>query len=83
MLIGNKHHRDKYNSKFPGDILNNSKPPAAPPKNFGVYIDSNLNFQHHIRNTVNRCIYFIRNIRLVRKHLTLNASTAPVNALIT
>ena len=82
MLIGNKRHRNKFNSKFPVDILNNSIPPAAHAKNLGVYIDSDLNFQHHIKNTVKMCNYFIRDIRRVRKLLTLDASTALANALV-
>ena len=82
MLIGNKCHRNKFDSKFPVDILNNSIPPAAHAKNLGVIIDSDLNFQRHIKNTVKVCNYFIRDIRRVRKHLTLDASTALANALV-
>ena len=82
MLIGNKCHRNKFNSEFPVEILNNSIPPAAHAKNLGVYIDSDLNFQHHIKNTVKMCNYFIRDIRRVRKHLSVDASTALANALV-
>ena len=49
MLIGNKWHRNKFDLKFPVDILNNSIPPAAHAKNLGVIIDSDLNFQRHIK----------------------------------
>ena len=62
MLISNKCHRNKFDSKFPVDLLNNSIPPAAHAKNLGVYVDSDLNFQHYIKNTVNMCNYFIRDI---------------------
>ena len=82
MLIGNKCQRKKYNSAFPVDILTNLIPPAAQAKNLGVYIDSDLNFQHHIQNTVKVCNYFIRDIRRVRKHLNLDASIALANALV-
>ena len=71
MLIGNKGHRYKFDSKFPVDILHNSLPPAAHTKNIGVIIDSDLNFQRHIKSTVKVCNYFIRDIRPVRKHLTV------------
>ena len=70
ILISNKCHRDKFNSKFPVDITNNSIAPAAHAKTLGIYIDSDLNFQHHIKNTVKMCNYFIHDIRCVRKHLT-------------
>ena len=56
--------------------------PAAHTNSPGVYIDSDLNFQHHIKNTVKMCNYFIRDIRRVRKHLTLDDSTALANALV-
>ena len=82
MLIGNKCHRNTFDSKFPVDILNNSIPPAAHTKNLGVIIHSDLNFQPHIKNTVKVCNYFIRDIRHVRKHLTLDVSTALANALV-
>ena len=49
--------------------LKKKKLPEAHAKNLGVYIDSDLNFQHHIKNTVKMCNYFIRDIRRVRKHL--------------
>ena len=49
MLIGNKRHRKKIDSRFSIDILNNSIPPAAHAKNLGVIIDSDLNFQRHIK----------------------------------
>ena len=82
MLIGNKCHHNKFNSEFPVEIRNNSIPPAAHNKNLGIYIDSDLNFQHHIKNTVKMCNYFISDIRCVRKHLGLDASTALANALL-
>ena len=82
MLIGNKCYRNKFNSEFPVEILSNSKTPAAHAKNLCVYIDSDLNFQHHIKNTVKMCNCFVRDIRLVRKHLNLDASTALANALV-
>ena len=81
-LIGNKRHHNKFNSKFPVDILNNSLPPAAHVKNLGVYIDSDLNFQHHMKNTVKMCNYLICDICRVRKHLALDASTALANAIV-
>ena len=65
MLIGNKRHRNKFDSKFPVDILNNSIPPEAHAKNLGVIIDSDLNFQCHTKNTVKVCNYFIRDIHHV------------------
>jgi hypothetical protein len=44
MLIGNKCHREKFNSVFPVEILQNKIPPAANAKNLGVYFDSDFKF---------------------------------------
>ena len=82
MLIGNKCHRNRFVSKVPVDILINSIPPAAHTKNLGIIIDPDLNLQSLIKNTVKVCNYFIRDIHRVRKHLTLDASTALENALV-
>ena len=82
MLIGNKCHSNRFNSAFPVEILNNSIPPAAQAKNLGIYINSDLNFQHHIKNTVKLCNYFIRDICHVQKHLNLYPFTALANALV-
>ena len=59
MLIGNQCNHNKFNAKFPVDILNNLILPAAHTKNRGIYKDSDLNFQHHIKNTVKMCNYFV------------------------
>ena len=63
MVIGNKCHCNRFDSRFPVDILNNSIPPTAHAKIIGLIIDSELNFQRHIKNTVRVCNYFIRDIR--------------------
>ena len=62
MLIGNKCHRNKFNSEF----LESERRILA-----YTYYDSDLNFQHHIKNTVKMCNYLIRDIRRIRKHLNL------------
>ena len=82
MHVVNKCQRNKIDSEFPVEILHNSIPPAAHAKNLGVYLDSDLNYQRHINNTVKVCNYYIRDIRRVRKHLNLDATTALANALV-
>ena len=46
----------------------------------GKVDDSKYIFRHHIKNTVKMCNYFIRDIRHVQKHLSLDASTVLANA---
>ena len=72
----------KFNSFFPVEILKNKIPPAANAKNLGVQFDSDFSFERHINNTVKVCNYFIRDIRRVRKHLSVDFATALANALV-
>ena len=79
MLIGNKCHHNKFDSKFPVEILNNSIPLQI----LGVIIDSDLNFQGHKKYCQGQvCNYFICDICCVWKNLPLDACTALANALV-
>ena len=69
-------------SEFPIDILGNPLSPANHVRNIGVNFDANFDFKRHINNTVSSCNYYIRDIRRIRKHLTLNSATALANALV-
>ena len=82
MLIGNKRHREKFNSWLPVEILSNSINPAPHARNLGVNFDADFNFQRQINNTVKSCNYYIRDIARIRKHLSLHATIALANALV-
>ena len=82
LLIGNQCHRSKFSSKFPIEILGNLLSPSPFARNLGVTMDADFNFQRHINNTVKSCHYHIRDIRRIRKHLTLDSATALANALV-
>ena len=71
---------NKFDSKFLVDICNNWILSAAHAKNLGVYIDSVLNFQHHIKNTVKMCNYFIHDFLCFRKHHCLALTNALVSS---
>ena len=82
LVIGNKCQREKFVSEFPIDILGNQLSPFDHARNLGVNFDANFDFKRHIHNTVSSCNYYIRDIRRIRKHLTLNSATALANALV-
>ena len=88
MFTDKKSHRNKFYSNFLFIFSRSKFPPPPPPppiahaKYLGVYIDFDLNLQHHIENTAKMCKYFIRDIRCVRKHLNSDVSTALANALV-
>ncbi len=82
MVVGNKCHRDKFDSKFPIDILGNQISPSPFARNLGVIFDADFNFQRQVNGVVKSCNYYIRDIRRIRKHLTEDSATALANALV-
>ena len=82
MLIGNKCHRSKFDSKFPFDLLGSKLFPAPFARNLGVTFDADFNFIRHINNIVKNSHYHMRDLRRIRKHLTKEASISLANALV-
>ena len=73
MLIDNKCHRGKHDTRLPVKILSNFITPPSHPRNLGVNFDT-FNFLHHINNNVKSCNYYIRDIAHIHKHLSLQAT---------
>ena len=63
MLIGNKRHRQKFDSKFPLELIGSKLSPAPTARNLGVIFDQDFNFQNHINNIVKNCFYHMRDLR--------------------
>ena len=82
MLFGNKRHRQKFDSKFPLELIGSKLSPAPTARNLGVIFDQDFNFQNHINNIVKDCFYDMRNLRRIRKHLDIDTATALANALV-
>ena len=55
---------------------------ASHAQNLWVTFDADFNFQHHINNIVKSCIYYICDIARIRKDLSLHATVALANALV-
>ena len=71
-LIGTKLQREKILNDFPCLILGQDTNPSASAKNLGVVFDSSLNFRKHISQTCRACFYYIRDLRQIRKNLSLD-----------
>ena len=82
LLIGTKYMREKYASLFPTDILGNDISPADQAHNLGVIFDSDFSFSKHISNVVKSCHYHMRDLRRIRRYLSVSDATALANALI-
>ena len=82
LLIGSKLQRSKFSDFFPIEILNNLTTPSHSARNLGVCFDSNLNYKDHISQTCKTCFYHIRNLRRIRKFLSLGTAKTVASALI-
>ena len=60
LLIGTKQQRKQFLSLFPTSILDHATSPASLARNLGVTFDSELKFDHHIRQICKSCYYHIR-----------------------
>ena len=82
LLIGNGMQRQKFVSSFPIELLGSDISPAASCRNLGVSFDADFNFKIHVNKIVKSCFYYMRDLRRIRKHLTVDSATSLANALV-
>ena len=82
LLIGNERQRSKYLSMFLIELLGVETYPAKSARNLGVIFDKNFNFNSHISAICISCIYHIRDLRRIRRHLDLDSAKLLANALV-
>ena len=82
LLIGTKLQRKKFLNNFPCLLLGQETNPSTSAKNLGVLFDSSLNVRKHISQTCRACFYHIRDLRRVRKNLSLDLAKQIAVALV-
>ena len=82
LLVGNERQRRKHLSTFPIELLDVETYPAKSARNLGVIFDKNFNFCSHISAICSPCIYFIRDLRRIYRHLDLDSAKLFANALV-
>ena len=82
LLIGNERQRSKYLSMFPIELLGVETYPGKFARNLGVISDKNFNFRSHISAICTSCIYQIRDLRRIHRHLDLDCAKWNANALV-
>ena len=82
LLIGKDGQWSKYLSMFPIELLGVKSYPAKSAHNLGVIFDKNFNFRSHISAMCSSCIYHIRDLRRIRRHLDLESAKLLANALV-
>ena len=82
LLTENEGQRSKYLSMFPSELLGVKSYPAKSARNLGVIFDKNFNFLSHISTICSSCIYHIRDLRRICRHLGLDSAKLLANALV-
>ena len=82
LLIRTKLQREKFLNNFPCLLLGQDPNPSTSAKNLGVLFDSSLNFRKHISQTCRACFYHIRDLRQIRKSLSLDLAKQIAEALV-
>ena len=82
LLVGIKLQREKILNNFPCLLLGQDTNPSTSAKNLGVLFDSSLNFRKHISQTCRACFYHSRDLRRIRKSLSLDLAKQIAVALV-
>ena len=82
LFIGSSKQKAKFPDLFPITILENSTLPTKSAKNLGVLFDNSLGFREHISHVCRVCFYHIRDLKRVRKHISLDTAKILASALI-
>ena len=63
-------------------ILSQNITPAASARNLGVTFEKNFNFRQHISQTCRCCFYHIRDLRRIRRYMSLSVAKTNATALV-
>ena len=67
---------------FPVDFLGVQTKPAKTARNLGVIFDKNFSFRSHVSAVCKSCRYHIRDLRRIRRYLTLDSAKLLAHALV-
>ena len=81
-MLWNERQQSKYHSMFPIQLLGVETYPAKYAGNDGVISDNNFNFRSHISAICSSCIYHIRDLWHIRRHVDLESAELLANALL-
>ena len=82
LFLGFRQARESLINKFPTQLLGNSISPTDPVKNLGVTFDSGNTFTSHITNMCRTCYYHLKDLRCIRKFLSVEIAALLVNSMI-
>ena len=82
IIIGTKQQRNRVINHFPVKLLGSDTFPSDTVRNLGVIFDINFNFRQHISQVCKSCFYHIRDLRRIRRHISISTAKTISMALI-
>ena len=82
IIIDNKQQRNRVINHFPVKLLGSDTFPSDTVRNLGVIFDSDFNFRQHISQICKSCFYHIRDLRRIRRHISISTAKTISTALI-
>ena len=82
LIIGTPKQCGKLDGFFTTRILSQNITQATSAKNLGVTFDKNFNFRQHISQTCRCCFYHIRDLRRIRRYMSLPVAKTIATALV-
>ena len=81
IIIGTKQQRNRVINHFPVKLLGSDTFPSDTVCNLGVVFDSDFNFRQHIYQICKSCFYHIRDLRGIRRHISISTAKTISTAL--
>ena len=82
IIIGDRQASESFINKFPTQLLGNFISPIDTIKNLGVTFDSGNTFTSHITNICHACYYHLKDLRRIRKFLSVDTAALLANSMI-
>ena len=82
IIIGDRQARESLINKFPKQLLGNYMSHTNTVKNLGVTFDSGNTFTSHITNMCRACYYRLKDLRRIRKFLSVETVALLANSMI-
>ena len=82
IIIGDRQARESFINKFPTQLLGNSISTTDTVKNLGVTFDFRNTFTSHTTNMCHACYYHFKDLRHIRKFLSVETAALLANSMI-
>ena len=81
-IIGTKQQRNRVISHFPVKLPGSDTFPSDTVRHLGVVFDGDFNLHQHISQVCKSCFYHMRDLRQIRRHISISTAKTISTALI-